>query len=460
MKVSIYNTLTEKIEELIPLEDNLLKVYSCGPTVYDHAHIGNLRYFVFVDILMRTLKNAGYTVYQVMNITDIDDKVIKRSFELNIPFRELSRKYEKLFFEDLKKLKCKIPDKTPRATEEIPTMVKIIESLLKKGIAYKKNGSIYYDISKFKDYGKLSKIDKEQLKAGARVDVDSYDKENPRDFALWKAVKENEPSFDTSVGIGRPGWHIECSAISYKYLGEHFDIHTGGIDLIFPHHENEIAQSEVFCGHKTVNYWVHSEHLFVDGRKMSKSLGNFYTLRSLEEKGYSIDAIRYLFLSAHFKTQLNFTFKSLKNAENTVNNINDFVNRILDAKDGDIDITSQVKKYEEKFFEFLYNNIDITKSLSYMFEIINLANNKGIDNLSKNSLEVIIASFKSFNEIIDVITFESTEIPKKIKELAEKRWQLRKEKNFESADKLRVEIKTKGFVIEDKKDSYIIRKDH
>ncbi len=459
MKVKIYNTLTEKVEEIQPIEDNLIKMYSCGPTVYDYAHIGNLRYFVFVDLLKRTLLKAGYKVYQVMNITDIDDKIIQRANERGIDYKELAKTYEKYFFEDIEQLKILMPDKTPHATNEIPTMKEIISVLLKKGIAYKKGNSIYYNIGKFPDYGKLSKLDRKELKVGASVDVDSYDKDNPGDFVLWKGKKENEPFFEADFGVGRPGWHIECSAMSYKYLGEQFDIHTGGVDLIFPHHENEIAQSEMFCGHKTVNYWVHSEHLFVNGKKMSKSLGNFYTLKDLREKGFSVEAIRLLFLSAHYKTQLNFTMEGMRAAENSIKNINDFFQRLYISKVGNSDIYKEVNELKERFFQHLYNNIDIVKALARMHDIINLANKSDLDNLTKKSKESIINAFNEFNEILQVFDLNKKEdIPQEIKVMAEERWSAKKERNFSKADKIRDKLLDLGFIIEDKKDGYIIRK--
>ena len=459
MEVKIYNTLTEKVEEIKPIEDNLIKMYSCGPTVYDFAHIGNLRYFVFVDLLKRTLLKAGYKVFQVMNITDIDDKIIQRANERKIDYKELAKTYEKYFFDDIKKLKILMPEKTPHATEEIPTMVEIISKLLKSGIAYKKAGSVYYNIGKYAEYGKLSKLDRRELRPGASVDIDSYEKDNSGDFVLWKGKKENEPFFETDFGVGRPGWHIECSAMSYRYLGEQFDIHTGGVDLIFPHHENEIAQSEMFCGHKTVNYWVHSEHLLVDGKKMSKSLGNFYTLKDLQEKGFSLNAVRLLFLSAHYKTQLNFTIKGLKASENTIKNINEFIQRLYSSGDGKKDISESIAHLKEEFFTHLFNNIDIVKSLARMHDIVNLANKTELDNLTRSSKSKILDAFKEFNEILLVFNLEKSEIiPQEIRSLAEERWNARQDRDFERADDIRNKLTALGYIIEDKKDDFIIRK--
>ncbi|MEM7819165.1 MAG: cysteine--tRNA ligase, partial [Candidatus Aenigmatarchaeota archaeon] len=289
MVLKLFNTLTRKKEVFKPIKKNEVRMYTCGPTVYDFAHIGNFRTYVWQDILKRWLLFKGFKVKHVMNLTDIDDKTIKGAREQGISLREFTEKYIKAFFEDSKTLNLLPADVYPRATEHIREIVELIKILIEKGYAYKgEDGSIYYDISKFKDYGKLSKLKIKELKAGARVKSDSYTKEEAYDFALWKAwdPEDGEVFFETEIGKGRPGWHIECSAMSMKYLGETFDIHTGGVDLIFPHHENEIAQSEAATGKKFVNYWLHAEHLIVEGRKMSKSLGNFYTLRDLLAKGY------------------------------------------------------------------------------------------------------------------------------------------------------------------------------
>ncbi|HEC80710.1 MAG TPA: cysteine--tRNA ligase, partial [Firmicutes bacterium] len=332
-----YNTLIKSVEEFSPLEGDVVKMYTCGPTVYDYAHIGNFRTYVFEDILRRWLKFRGYKVIQVMNITDVDDKTIMGANEKGISLDEYTREYTNAFFEDIDTLRIERAEHYPRATEHINEMIALIEKLIEKGIAYVADDGIYYSIAKFPEYGKLSGFDVKSVKAGARVAKDEYDKEDVRDFALWKFRRPDEPFWSAPFGDGRPGWHIECSAMSMKYLGETFDIHIGGVDNIFPHHENEIAQSEGATGKKFVRYWLHSEHLIVEGRKMSKSLGNFYTLRDLLSMGYNPIAIRYLLLSTHYRKQLNFTFDGLKGAYSTVMRLWDTIGRLESISDLSVD---------------------------------------------------------------------------------------------------------------------------
>src|SRR3989344_141340 len=312
MVLKLYNTLTRKKEAFMPLVDGEVRIYSCGPTVYDYAHIGNFRAYVCWDILKRYLKFKGLGVVQVMNITDVDDKTIKGATAKKIPLNQFTAEYTAAFFEDLAKLNIEPANIFPKATEHIKEMIDLIEKLKAGKHTYERDGSVYYRISTFKNYGKLSKVKIEDTKDNARVDNDEYDKESAKDFVLWKGKKEDEPSWDSPFGPGRPGWHIECSAMAMKYLGPHIDIHAGGIDLIFPHHENEIAQSEAATGEPFVSTWMHNEYLFVEGKKMSKSLGNFYTLRDVLRDGHKPMAIRYLLLSAHYRTPLNFTEEGLK----------------------------------------------------------------------------------------------------------------------------------------------------
>ena len=292
-----YNTLTGRVEEFQPLKPGKVRLYTCGPTVYDYAHIGNFRTFVFQDILRRWLRARGFEVFQVMNITDVDDRTIENALAAGVSLGEYTEKYTQSFLQDMELLSLEQPEKMVRATEHIRDMVELIERLEAKGYAYRSDGSVYFSIRKFASYGRLSKIDLAGIQAGARVDVQEYDKSDPRDFALWKAAKPDEPFLETPFGKGRPGWHIECSAMAMKYLGESFDIHTGGVDLMFPHHENEIAQSEAATGKPFVRTWLHAEHLLVEGERMAKSKGNYYTLRDLLAKGYKPSAIRYLLAS-------------------------------------------------------------------------------------------------------------------------------------------------------------------
>ena len=314
--LKLYNTLTRTVEEFHPLNPPQVRMYVCGPTVYDFAHIGNFRTFLFSDLLRRYLKYSGYEVRHVMNITDVDDKIIQRSVEQGVTLRDYTDQYLTHFFQDFDDLGAERPEEVLRATDHIPEMVELIGRLAERGHTYEANGSTYFRIATFPQYGRLSKVNLEGNVAGAseRVDADEYTKDDARDFVLWKAAKEGEPRWETTLGHGRPGWHIECSAMSMKALGESFDLHLGGIDLVFPHHENEIAQSEGATGVPFVRYWVHAEFLMVNGEKMSKSKGNFYTYRDLIEKGYQPRAIRYLLLSAPHHKQLNFTLEGLQGA--------------------------------------------------------------------------------------------------------------------------------------------------
>ncbi len=376
----IYNTLTKRVEEFKPLHGNDVGFYSCGPTVYNFAHIGNFRSFIFYDLIKRYLKFRGYKVKHVMNITDVDDKTIRDSQKEGVSLKEFTELYTRYFLEDLKTLNIELPDVMPKATEHIEDMVALIKRLMDKGYAYKgEDGSIYYDVSKFKDYGKLSGIKLDELKSGARVKQDEYAKNQAQDFALWKAYSEKDGDvfWNTPLGKGRPGWHIECSAMSMKYLGESFDLHSGGIDLVFPHHENEIAQSEAATGKQFVKYWVHPEFLQVDGKKMSKSLGNFFTLRDLLKRGYDPMAIRYLLISTHYRQQLNFTMDGLKSAENTVNKLRDFMKQILlvsrpspESKE----VSELIKDTEKKFIEKMDNDLNISEALAVLFKFVNSIN--------------------------------------------------------------------------------------
>jgi cysteinyl-tRNA synthetase len=325
----IFNTLSGGIEEFHPLVGNQVRMYTCGPTVYDFAHIGNFRTFVFEDILKRFLKFKGFQVKHVMNVTDVDDKTIRNSGATEPKkLREYTDRFTQAFLEDCRSLRIEKPDVLVHATDHIDDMVAMILRLKAKGYTYEKDGSTYFKISQFKDYGRLSKLDVEGIRAGARVDVDEYEKQDARDFVLWKASKNGEPYWDTPLGPGRPGWHIECSAMSMKYLGESFDLHCGAVDLIFPHHENEIAQSEADSEKPFVRYWVHGEHLVVEGERMAKSKGNFFTLRELVSRSINPLSVRYTLLSVPYKRQLNFTFDVLHQAESSLNRIRDFLLRL------------------------------------------------------------------------------------------------------------------------------------
>src|SRR5688572_5201959 len=328
MALRFFNTLSQQVELFAPTDGNTVRMYTCGPTVFNYVHIGNLRTFTFQDILRRWLLARGYTMNHVMNITDVEDKIIHSAMQQNKSLREYTAVYEKAFIEDAALLRLQRPERLVRATEHIGEMIEAIEQLASKGYTYQTDGSVYYRIGKFPAYGRLSRLDFDGMRSGARVDVDEYGKDDARDFVLWKAKKDSEPAWQAPMGEGRPGWHIECSVMAMKYLGETLDIHAGGIDLAFPHHENEIAQSEALTGKKFVRYWLHSEHLIVEGQKMSKSLGNFYTLRDLTAQGYAPETIRYLLASVPYRKKLNFTFDGLKAAATAIDRLRNFKLRL------------------------------------------------------------------------------------------------------------------------------------
>ena len=337
MAMKFFNTMTRKKEEIVPLEDNHIRMYTCGPTIYNFAHIGNFRTYMFEDILRRFFLFKGLKVTQVMNITDIDDKTIKASVEQKIPLKEVTKKFEKYFFEDLDTLGIDRAEHYPAATDHINEMVELIKKLIDNGLAYEVDGNYYFSIEKFPKYGQLANLDLSTLKLGARIATDEYEKESVSDFALWKAwdEKDGDVYWETDIGKGRPGWHIECSAMSMKYLGETFDIHTGGVDNMFPHHENEIAQSEGAIGKPFVKHWMHAGYLIVDGKKMSKSLNNFYTLRDLLDKGYPAVAVRYMLLTTHYRQQFNFTFEALEAARHTLDRYIDFYENLKSYSGGE-----------------------------------------------------------------------------------------------------------------------------
>jgi len=458
MPLKLYNTLTRKKEIFKPIKDKIVKFYTCGPTVYDFAHIGNFRAYVCSDILKRYLKYSGYKVKHVMNITDVDDKTIKGANKEGISLKNYTKKYENAFFEDIESLNIDKADVFPKATEHIKLMVVIIKKLLKNNVAYKsEDGSVYYDISKFKSYGKLSHTKVEGLKEGARVKQDSYEKEEAKDFALWKAYDKEDGNvrWKTEIGDGRPGWHIECSAMSMKYLGNHFDIHAGGVDLIFPHHENEIAQSEASTNKKFVNYWVHNEHLLVDGHKMSKSLGNFHTLRDLLDKGYHPKAIRYLLLSAHYRMQLNFTEEAVKAADNAVQRLNDFMIKLKEIKNNtnNKEIQKIIEKTKKLFEDAMDDDLNISFALSHIFEFVKEINTLMMDNkIGKNDAKKIIKTMTKFDKVLGILEEKEERLDSELKKLIDEREKARKEKNYRKADEIRNELKEKGIILEDTKE--------
>ncbi len=432
-------------------------MYTCGPTVYDYAHIGNFRAFLFEDLLKRWLKYKGFKVTHVMNLTDVDDKTIKGSQAKGIPLRQYTDFYVKAFFEDIGKLGIEPADVYPRATDHVPEMVAIIKTLLAKGIAYRgEDGSIYYAVSKFPEYGKLSHLKVGELKAGARVSQDEYAKEEAQDFALWKAYtpEDGDAVWESELGKGRPGWHIECSAMSMKYLGETFDIHCGGIDNMFPHHENEIAQSEAATGKTFVNYWMHNEHLQVEGKKMSKRLGNFYTLRDLLAKGYDPIVIRYLLISTHYRQQFNFTFEGLTAAKGAIERLKNLARRLhdQDGKGSEGKVAMQIQRVKQCFGDAMDDDLNISIALSALFDFAREINNlldAGV--VSKDEAAEVGGLLMQFDSVLGVIGKVEVEeaLPNDIDALVQKREAARKAKNWKEADQIRDQLKALGIVVED-----------
>ena len=454
--IRFFNTLTRQKENFKPITKNEVRMYTCGPTVYDYAHIGNFRAFLFEDLLKRWLKYRGYKVTHVMNLTDVDDKTIKGSQTQHIPLKQYTEFYAKAFFEDAAILNIEPADYYPRATEHIQEMVSLIQTLLAKSYAYKgEDGSIYFAINKFPNYGKLSKIKTRDLKTGTRVKVDEYAKEEAQDFALWKAytLEDGEVFWETPLGKGRPGWHVECSAMSMKYLGETFDIHCGGIDNMFPHHENEIAQSEAATGKQFVIYWLHNEHLQVEGQKMAKRFGNFYTLRDLLAKNCDPKAIRYLLLSTHYRQQFNFTFEGLEAAKGAIERLTNLMRRLKDSngKGKGEKISQLIDKVQRCFGEAMDDDLNISVALASLFDFVRDVNNL-LDNneLSKAEAEKVHALLTNFDNVLGVVgKVEVETLPQEGALLIEKREQARKAKDWKTADEIRQQLKALGIVVED-----------
>ena len=449
MPIHFFNTLTREKDEFKSSDDMRVGLYTCGPTVYDYAHIGNWRTYLFEDILRRHLEYRGFDVKHVMNITDVDDKTIRGAMSGGISLDEYTIPFTQAFFEDRDALNVEPAHVYPRATQHIPEMVALIKALLDKGVAYRaEDGSTYYDIAKFPGYGKLSHFRIEELRAGARVKSDEYEKAQVSDFALWKAWDEADGAvfWETELGKGRPGWHIECSAMSMKYLGRTFDIHTGGVDNIFPHHENEIAQSEAATGRKFVNFWLHSEHLLVDGRKMSKSLGSFYTLRDVIARGYDPMAFRYLVLGAHYRSKLNFTWRALETAKTTIGNLYEFMGRL--DKESSSGLEEAVERARTAFGEAMDDDLNTPVALAAVFSLVKEVNIHG-----RGGREVFEAMV-DFDRVLGLRLAErakpmSAEIPHEILGLVQERENARKARDFAAADRIRSELAAAGYAIED-----------
>jgi len=461
--IRFHNTLGGRVEDFVPLEPGKVKLYTCGPTVYDYPHIGNWRAYMFEDLLKRFLIYRGFAVTHVMNITDIDDKTIKGANAKGVGLEDYTKPYIVAFFAERDLLDILPADHYPQATAFIPEMAAIIKALLDKGYAYRKDGSIYFAIDKFADYGRLSRIDLEDRRPGSRGDADEYEKESVHDFALWKAPKEGEPSWATEIGTGRPGWHIECSAMSSSYFGPHFDIHCGGVDNIFPHHENEIAQSEAVSGVKFVNYWLHCHHLVVDGEKMSKSKGNFYRLSDVLAKGYGPGEVRFLLLSTHYRKMLNFTEEALQQARTSRNRVRNFlfelghIERSLPPNPA---VARTIETARADFVAGLEDDLNISESLAALFELVKSANiliaqgtvgqedaRRFVDfvrELDKNVLACLVDEGRAGGSEGD--------LDRMIREKIEARQKARAEKNFKLADEIRKELLDAGILLEDAKD--------
>jgi cysteinyl-tRNA synthetase len=492
MNLRLFNTLSGQVDELVPADGEALRMYACGPTVYDYGHIGNFRTFLQIDVLRRFLKLIGVKVSHVMNITDVDDKIIRNSAAAGIPIAEYTGKYVEAFFEDLEALRVERPEQIARATEHIPQMVELIERLAGDGAAYKtEDGSWYFRLAAFPEYGKLSKKDLSGIEDGARVDVDEYEKDSARDFALWKAAKPGETSWDTPIGRGRPGWHIECSAMAMEYLGESFDLHAGGEDLMFPHHENEIAQSETATHKPFARHWMHVRFLLVDGKKMSKSEGNFYTLRDLLLKGYKASAIRLALISVPYRHQLNFTFDSLTEAGAAIDRLRTFHQRLATMTwpagaahlqaGSDEEIAREIEAARSKFYEALSDDLNTAEARAPIFDLVRKINTLAdAGRLFRFDRDAALQLLGEFDSVFDVIEDRDAEPTRRAVEWAQKsgrqadvapellarqgltdeaiealvaeRTQAKRQRNFARADEIRKELAEKGILLEDSKD--------
>ena len=448
--MKVFNSLTRQNEDLKPIADNTIRLYTCGPTVYNFAHIGNFRAYTFEDILRRVIQFNGMKIKQVMNLTDVDDKTIKGANAAGVKLTDYTKTYKDAFFADLKKLNIQSAEVYPAATDHIPEMIDLVADLVKKGIAYQsEDGSVYFNVRKFPGYGKLAHIDFDHQQTGARCASDEYDKENVGDFALWKAWEESDGpvAWDSPWGKGRPGWHIECSAMSMKYLGETFDLHTGGIDNLFPHHENEIAQAEAATGKEFVKTWMHCAHLRVNGEKMSKSLGNFFTLRDLLEKGYTGREIRYVLINAHYRSGLNFAFTALDDARKSLARIDACVEQATEGA-----VPEWAQKHLEDFAAAVNDDLNIPSAFAALFALVRDANGKG----AAGTLGV----FKRMDEVLGIIFFENkkktVEIPADIQAMLDQRADARKAKNWAESDRLRDALAAAGWLVKDSKDGQTV----
>jgi cysteinyl-tRNA synthetase len=463
----LYNTLSRREEDFAPSRDNTVRMYSCGLTVYARGHIGNFRTFVVLDVLRRALKyQAGFGVRQVTNFTDVDDRTIAESQKAGVPLREYTETFVRAFFEDCARLGLERPEESPRATdaENIAAMGQTIQALERNGHTYRSDGSIYFKIATLADYGKLARLDHEGIKSGARIDTDKYDKENARDFVLWKATKEGEPTWDPGIGPGRPGWHIECSAMALRLLGEPpIDLHAGGVDLIFPHHENEIAQSEGATGKPFSRFWFHVEHLMIDDEergieKMSKSLGNVYNLQDIDARGFRPSTLRYLYLGVHYRKQLKFSWAAMAQADEALKRLTDFLARLDDLRDGpaSADVASRLDSARGDFAAHILNDLNTAAALGVVFDLVRALNSL-IDagQLGSADAAAVRRTFDGFDAVLGVLALRRAEeeeppVPvEEIERLIDARREARRARNFSEADRIRAELDTRGIVLED-----------
>lgn len=461
MSFKIYNTMSRRLEELVPLKDNHVRLYTCGPTVYNYAHIGNYRAYMFEDLLRRWIQYKGMGITQVQNLTDVDDKTIRGSIEAGVALNEFTQQYKDAFFEDLKTLNIQPAEHYPAATDCIPEMIVLIEKLFEKGLAYKSaDGSVYFPIDKFPAYGKLARLDREGMRSGARVSQDEYDKDNAADFALWKGYDEEDGdvAWEAPWGKGRPGWHIECSAMSEKYLGKSFDLHTGGVDNIFPHHEDEIAQSEGANGCLYSKYWMHCAHLQVEGKKMSKSAGNFFTLREILDKGYTGREIRYELIGTHYRQSLNFTFSSLNANRAAIARLDEFYvklqevagNSELETRNSEFeaDLPDWAQTLARKFEAALDDDLNVAGALGALFDGVH-EGNKALGEMDPKTGVAVSGLWKKLDTVLGFLEPSAAEAPDEIIEMTAARTEAKKAKDFAEADRLRDAIAAAGWIVQD-----------
>jgi cysteinyl-tRNA synthetase len=454
--MKLYNSLTRKKEEFIPMEEKKVKMYVCGPTVYNFFHIGNARPFMMFDVLRRFLEYRGYEVTYVQNFTDVDDKIIKKANEENVDSTVISEKYIEEYFKDADALGIKRATVHPKVTETIPEIIEFVEKLIEMGKAYVVGGDVYYDTAKFHGYGKLSGQKIEELDLGSRIDVNT-EKKNPIDFVLWKGKKEGEPAWDSPWGEGRPGWHIECSVMSMKYLGETIDIHAGGKDLIFPHHENEIAQTEAYTGKKFANYWLHNGYINIDNQKMSKSLNNFFTVRDILGE-YEAEIVRFFMLSAHYRSPVNFSKDLIEAASNALERLYNAKenmeylienNKLVDMVDGESFIVDELNKHTEKFIAAMEDDINTADAIAAIFELVRMINTEITENSSVSIIKKALEVFEELTSVLGVVVKEKGSIDDEVEALIAQRQEARKNKDFALSDKIRDDLKARGIILED-----------